>query len=72
MAIKIKDDIKYSIWVTKHSEGSLGWSKKFKELEIWCKENCIGDFMVAKPTPIERIFIFDEESDALAFKLVWG
>ena len=72
MAIKINEEIKYSIWATKKSEDDLGWHRQYKELEEWCKKNCNGKYVVVKPTPVERVFVFDEETDALAFKLVWS
>lgn len=72
MTIIIKEDMKYSIWVTVDANAGTGWHREFKELEIWCKENCNEAHQVVQPTPLERVFVFDDESDALAFKLVWA
>jgi len=72
MAIKINEELKFSVWATKSSEDALGWHREYKELEEWCRINCNGAYVVVKPTPVERVFVFDEESDALAFKLTWG
>jgi len=72
MTLIIKEDLKYSVWVTVDENAGTGWHKEFKELETWCKENCNGAHQAVQPTPLERVFVFDDESDALAFKLVWA
>jgi len=68
--VEICKELKYSIWVTKKS--TLGWHKKFLKLSAWCKDNCNYPYVIASPSPTERVFIFDDESDALAFKLYWS
>jgi len=71
MTIIIKEDMKYSIWAVADVTSESGWHREFKELESWCKENCNGQYQVVYPTPLERVFVFDDESDAIAFKLTW-
>lgn len=69
--IIFEEELKYGVWMTA-KEGTLGWHKEFKNIEEWCKENCIGKFTVVQPTPLERVFVFNEEADAIAMKLVWA
>ena len=68
--IELKDDIKYSVWAVR-KDAKPGWHREYKELEQWCKENCNEEYIVVVSSPIERIFVFDDETDALAFKLRW-
>jgi len=62
-------EIRYSICVKAVSE--TGWFRKFAELEHWCKENMGDNCYVAKPNPSERIFVFTNQEDAMAFRLTW-
>lgn len=62
-------DVKYSIHVKSTSE--INWFRKFVELENWCKDNMGDRCYVAKPRPSERIFVFTNEEDAMAFRLTW-
>ncbi len=70
--IKFEDDLKYGVWTTIDADAGTGWHRKFKELEQWCKDNCSGKFVIVQPTPLERVFVFDDETEAMAFKLMWS
>lgn len=48
-----------------------------RELRAWCAENCDGHYKISNPasgfkTPLGRgAARFDQETDAMAFKLRW-
>jgi len=65
------DEIQYSVKVVADNI-ALGWHKELMELEDWCKTHCSSKFHIHKSKPQERIFIFDAEEDAIAFKLTWA
>ncbi len=43
-------------------------SLEIKNRRIWCEQNCSSDIMVAMGG---NMLCFSEETDALAFKLMW-
>ena len=62
-------NIEYAIHIKPVQE--TDWLRKYNQLEQWCNENIINKVYVAKPKPQERIFIFENQEDAMAFRLAW-
>lgn len=52
--------------------------RKCEETWTWCEENCNGDWSVwhagenYQPIIFVQLFCFEDETDALAFKLMFG
>jgi len=45
----------------------LDWMR-IADMVSWCKDNCKHDW----DDPVEFKFIFEDEQDAVFFKLTWG
>lgn len=45
-------------------------SLEFREAELWCQQNCKGQWYFGMPNPF--YWKFTDLDDATAFKLVWG